>query len=161
MPSTFVRDDRRGAASRDPWAEALGEFLSTLLEGVEVRLEYVPLGARPPGRTDVLWSVTRHGPGWTSVLSVSLDSRARRLFEDGASQLPWELAELPDASLQALERVVSGLRPRTGAAYPALRNALHDVVVAEMLADKLVDRSSHELDRSVVGRVLSEVLEYV
>jgi hypothetical protein len=155
----------------DPWGQALGEFLRSLIDGVDITFDYVPSDAsrsleplvverEPEGS----WSTLHEGPaGWKTRLSIQLNKRAVEFYPGDSSELPGELIDLPDASVRALERVTEQ-QPRVGVAgepYPSLVAALHDVVVAEMLAEQLADNARRSLDRARAARTVSDVLEYI
>lgn len=176
MPSDF--DVRLpitvGSPPTDVWGRALGQFLAHLLDGVRVTLSYqrgdCPLAppAGPPPEADAApWSCARRlEDGWVSVLSVSLHPAARELYpETGASLLPPELSDFPDAAVRALDRITgaSGPQATSGQAlYPSVIDALHDVVVAEILAERVAQRAGMDepqLDR--VAYLVSDVLSYL
>jgi hypothetical protein len=152
----------------DPWGVALGEFLVNLLDGVEITFDYSPPDSSrslepiiADHQSEGSWSTLHEGPlGWKTRLSLRLAPRAVGFYPGETAELPPELIELPDASVRAIERVTAQPISEAGP-YPSMVAALHDVVVAEMMAEQLAENASRRFDRARAARNLSDVLTYI
>lgn len=116
----------------DPWAAAVAAFLDDLLD----RRRDLHDG-QPDHDTD--------------------DPGPRARLRRG---VPVELADLPLAAERALARV-SRPTHEAGVAYPSIAKALHDVVIVEVLADRLAARSSADVDLDTVAGLIAATIAYL
>jgi hypothetical protein len=143
----------------DPWGEAVADFLADLLDNVEVRVITDEASDHTTGPDDRIPAVPVEGA----------DGRARQFGLIGAPRLgevgsivggvPAELADLPDAALRALARVTRSTA-ETNVLYPSLARALHDAVIAEVLADRLVQRIGPGASLDPTVQLLANTLDY-
>ena len=144
----------------DPWGQAVAAFLADLLDNVEVSLhpdcspDFVDDHA-----TDAIFTPPVVGvDGRLRNFSFRVSAKARALYAaDG--RFPAELADLPDAALRALARVSRG-EPRADVMYPSVAKALHDVIIAEVLADRLARRAGTPVEPDDIARLVAETLDY-
>ena len=124
------------AKPADPVGDAVTEFIGELLGNAEVELHYTPLDGDCP---DV--PTAFDGPviasasavvveGWTTTLSVGFGVPTAANVE----AVPNALLSLPDAALRAAARFRSFSATNGGGLSPALRRALRDTVIIEMLS---------------------------
>jgi hypothetical protein len=143
----------------DPWGGAVCSFLADLLNNVEVRLLSGDEAESPAAEA-----------GWPSAPQVGPDGRIRRFILRGrsavgeqsswAEELPGELLDLPEAALRVLARLTEP-SARWDPSAPSLRRALHEVVIAEVLADRLNQRSRQPIGVEVAAATVAETLDYV
>ncbi len=74
--------------------------------------------------------------------------------------VPEELADLTTAAQRAVWRL-AGDAPGADLCHPSVRKALHDIVVSEALAERLVRRLGRAPDSDDVGRVVAQTIEYL
>ncbi|MPY91521.1 MAG: hypothetical protein GEV08_00235 [Acidimicrobiia bacterium] len=149
----------------DPWGEAVARFLGDLLDDVAIDLVYAPDGppnSTRPGPPAQPWSAVLPGPtGWSATLNLHLSPGSRALYgATGPTDLPSEFTDLPGAAARAIDRITVGADPAAGGVYPTLAVALHDVVVAEILAEKVSERSVADVPADV-ALLVSDTLSYV
>ena len=73
--------------------------------------------------------------------------------EPGRRQVPAELADLPTAARRAVQRIDGALD------HPSVVRALHDMTVAEVLAERLVGRLDDATTLDAAVDVVSAVLD--
>lgn len=158
MTSEDRTTDDADAGRGDPLGEAIAAFLTDLLDNVvvEVHTDVVPdLG---DGVRRLPAAPARGADGRMRQFAMhSTVSAERALGSDDA--FPPELADLPDAALRALERMARASSPGDRI-HPSLARALHDIVVAEVLSDRLVSRIGPDEDLDAVALVVAETLDY-
>lgn len=147
------------ASAVDPWGEAVAAFLADLLDNVQVAVV-------TDGATSPVAGVGRRIPE-APVFGADgrsrqflLESRAGAVGERaGLGPFPLELADLPGASLRALARITRS-PSTTELVYPSLAKALHDVVIAEVLADRLSRRTGRASKVDEVASLVANTLDY-
>lgn len=75
------------------------------------------------------------------------------------STIPAELGDLPEAASRVLARLVPGGNA-TVPRYPSIDRALHEVVIAEVLADRLERRADAAIDLDVLVETTAATLDY-
>lgn len=149
-------DRRRSGNAADPWGEAVAAFLSDLLDhNVEVT---VHTDTASFGVSDVRFPVEPQlgADGRTRQFGVTAAGDGDR--ETAPARFPAELEDLPRAALRALARVTQA--SNAGLHYPSVRRALHDVVVAEVVADRLQRRSTMPIDVDALAMTVAATLDY-
>lgn len=143
-------------AAADPWGEAVAAFLSDLLD------HYVEVTVH----TDAA-SLTSACGRFPVDPQPGADGRARQFSVlsagDGdrpgaVARFPPELEDLPGAALRALARVTHVAA--AGLPYPSVARALHDVVVAEVIADRLRRRSAHGVELDALVMTVAGTIDY-
>ncbi|HRE00235.1 MAG TPA: hypothetical protein PLV68_02980 [Ilumatobacteraceae bacterium] len=145
-----------GWPAADPWGDAVAAFLSDLLDhSVEVTVH-----------TDAP-DFTANGDRFPADPQLGADGRTRQFSvsttrgEDGgdsAARFPPELEDLPGAALRALARVTQ--LAACGLPYPSVARALHDVVVAEVIADRLRRRSAGGVELDALVMTVAGTIDY-
>jgi len=138
----------------DPWGLAVADFLTDLLDDVvvEVRTDRAHRRSRSGHATE-----HRGADGRRREFSfVTTSSRVETpLLPAG---FPDELNDLPDAAFRALDRAVS---PDLGALArsPSMARAIHEVIVAEVLADRLSGRDGSTAPPEIT-QLVADTLSY-
>ena len=117
-------------------------------------------------RTEALNEALLDG-AWGTVVEEFLadlldgDEDARRAAEGArrSLRLPAEFGDLHDAALRAIDRVTRSA-PAVVATFPGVARALHGVIIAEVLADRLSHRTSPPGDLDPIGRFVADALDY-
>ena len=141
----------------DPWGDAVQSFLVDLLGGHEVHVVTDEAVSDQPVTNALMVTEPILGP----------DGRSRqvriRSTQNGTNKglpiVPEELADLPDAALRALSRVTDPISTPT-AIYPSIARALREVVLAEVLADKLSRRVGPGLAVGDIAALVAAILDY-
>lgn len=151
-------DDREPGRAADPLGEAVAAFLADLLDNVSVD---VTTGTdRAVDGEEVLPAEPMRGAdGRTRQFRLRSTVGPTSVPGEESSHFPDELADLPAAALRALERMTRSASAEDQV-HPSLSRALHDVVVAEVLGDRLVGRLDVEADVDQVAMVVAKTLEY-
>lgn len=142
----------------DPLGEAVAAFLEDLLDNVSV--DVTTGNGRALDGDEVLPDEPMRGAdGRTRQFRLrnSVGLGSGRVAT--SNRFPDELADLPAAALRALERMTRSASAEDQV-HPSLSRALHDVVVAEVLADRLAGRLDAEADVDDVAMVVARTLEY-
>jgi hypothetical protein len=147
------------SARPDPWGEAVSSFLEDLLDNVEVGLVSGDEADGPePDGTDRRW-----------LRQVGPDGHVRRFVlrprTDGdpsasPSEFPAELRDLPDSALRALARLTAS-SALWDPGFPSLRRAFHEIVIAEVIADRLHRRSANPIEVQSVAVTVADSLDYL
>jgi len=142
----------------DPWGQAVADFLADLLDNVDVLL-HTDVEPDDGQFGDRIPSVPARGSdGRLRQFSLRVSSNASAAYAaDG--RFPSELADLPDGALRALGRVTRS----TSAAdvvYPSVAKALHEVIIAEVLADRLARRTGPAAVVNDIAGLVAETLDY-
>lgn len=155
-PDEQVDSPATGWATADPWGAAVAAFLSDLLDhNVEVTVH-----------TDAP-DLTTDGSRFPIVPQLGADGRSRQFSlsttcgDDPVgdpARFPPELEDLPGAALRALARVTHVAAP--GLPYPSVARALHDVVVAEVIADRLRRRSAGTVALDALVMTVAGTIDY-
>jgi hypothetical protein len=145
---------------RDPWGEAVCSFLSDLLDNVDVQL----LSGEADEPSDV------EDPAMSPVRQVGPDGRVRRFIlrsrtatghtTSWAEELSSEMRDLPGSAMRALARLTAS-SALWDPSFPSLRRALREVVIAEVVADRLELRSSARVGVDAIVATVAETLDYM
>lgn len=141
------QDDQQRASTYGRWGDAVAAFLDDLLDRRKRDDASVDQDDAGP-------SATARGPGiGQRVPSWPVPGPPSR------PGVPAELADLPLAAARALARVT---RPAgaTDVVYPSIARALHDVVIAEVLADRLSERIGSTADTDAVAALVATTIDY-
>lgn len=157
MATSEAGSRHTGGHSQDPLGEAVAAFLSDLLNGTEVTVHTDTLVTAAAGNTLLPPEPVVGADG--RVRQFSVHSRSDTAAPDRPSPFPRELDDLPGAALRALGRMTS-TRDSAQEIQPSLARALHDVVVVEVLADRLIRRLGDGTDRDAVVEVVAATLDY-
>lgn len=152
--------DERPAASvlgTDPWGEAVASFLTDLLHDVRVCVHTDAATPSAEGH-HLLPPQPQVGADGRSR-QFSLHGRAGALEADLAQQIPDELDDLPDAALRALTRITRATST-ADLRYPSITRALHDVIIAEVVSDRLKRRSAAAVDLDVLVGTVANAVDY-
>lgn len=145
----------------DPIGEAIAEALGDVLAGAAVELAYAPAGAAAAVVTTDVGTATATGAGpagWQLTVVARLDDNIARLVgrTDGTT-LAELLEALPRAGVAAAHlRRHDG---RTVTVTPALRRALRDMVVSDVLAGFLASRLGSRARPDLVGETVEYLIE--
>ena len=158
MASEDGRDDPGGAGGDDPLGTAIAAFLTDLLDNVVVEV-HTDVEPDPDDQVRLLPATPARGADGRSRQFAMRSTVAAARALDPAGAFPPELADLPDAALRALGRMAH-TPPQGGRMHPSLARALHDIVVAEVLSDRLLSRIGPGADLDAVVRTVAETLDY-
>ena len=159
---TWQRTATVGDPPSDPVGEAVARAVADLVAGAAVQLRYAPDGESipaPPSQVGTAMASGSGPAGWQTGLVVKLNDRVARLVDTGRRTPLAELLEaLPEAGLKA----AAAFRGRDHgdeavAVTPALRRAVRDIVVAEVLNRYLASR----LGRGVQPELVAETIEFL
>jgi DNA integrity scanning protein DisA with diadenylate cyclase activity len=139
----------------DPLGAAVAAFLEDVVDDVIVEVR----GDRPSDMSgDVLWlpaEPIRGGDGRVRQFGLRSSAPDRRPVAGPLS----ELGDLPAAALRALDRLARSDAPE-GPVHPSFARALHDAIVAEVLADRLWRRAGHSRQSDPPAALMADVLDY-
>jgi hypothetical protein len=152
----------------DPVGEAVAQALLEIVQGALVELAYAPADAltgdagtdaeHDPSGSPLVHRADGEGPeGWSLTLSVALNPRIPVPADPDRTPLFSMLDALPGAGLRAAGRFRTRHAKDDGDLSPALRRALRDVIVVELLSHL------HAIDASevVLGRLIEETIEFL
>jgi hypothetical protein len=135
--------------------EAIAAFLEDVVDDVVVEVRAEAPSARS---TDVVWMPVEPVLGG--------DGRRRqfglRSTSPGRAPVPGplsELGDLPAAALRALDRLARPASPE-GPVHPSFARALHDAIIAEVLADRLWRRSEPGEVTAPPATLMADILDY-
>jgi hypothetical protein len=156
----IVRSSSVGAPPVDAAADAVAASVTEILHGAVVQLHYSPAGSEisaPVGATR--GSAIGEGPdGWQLRVTLDLDGPAISLVPPTRSPLKQILKSLPAAAL----RVATAYRPtvmRAGALTPAIRRAMRDSIVIDMLSHQLVADTGEPAPIELIAATLEFLIE--
>jgi hypothetical protein len=142
---------RTGATSdpaTDPWVEEVAAFLADLVDDVEVyvrrRAADLPGGVGAASGEESWELAFRPGPG--------------AIQASAPYEFPAEFAGLPEAAMRALERQTKG--GGRGRIHPSVAAAFHDVIIAEVIADRLCERVQRTVPSERIARLVADTLDY-
>jgi hypothetical protein len=139
--------------------DAIAATVSEVLGGASVDLVYSPAGGPAPSGPDGLATATAVGPGpdgWQITFNIRLESRiAPQATPDGGA-LSEILHGLPGAALRAAAQFDPLRRESIDELTPAMRRAVRDTVVIELLGH-------HSAARAVptTTQVLADTIEFL
>ncbi len=146
----------------DPVADAVAQSLLEILQGATVDLLYSPASESMAIETGVSTtnraSATGDGPaGWSLTVAVTLNPRIPVSATPARTPLFTLLDALPGAGLRAATRFRARHDRAEHALTPALRRALRDVIVVELLGHL----HAVQAVESVMTHLLEETLEFL
>ena len=122
-----------------PWKRAVESFLADLTSATAA-------SRRLPG-----------GPGGPGA--AAHDGRPGDGRPGEGLDIPPELGDLPEAAARVLARI-SPAGPATAAPYPSIDRAVHEVFIAEVLADRLERRSETPVDLDTLVHTTAATIDY-
>ena len=154
------RTSSTGVVPDDPVGVAVAEFVAGVLWKAKVELHYDPVDALPPppdGPTEAALRASRVVlDGWCTTMVVHLDERVSDLLKPGGGAPPKPLATIPEAALLACAAFAgAAAHDRPGTLSPAVRRALRDTVIVELLSQQGREGTAQP------AWLLAEVLEYL
>lgn len=161
MTSMHGRHGRAGDTHKpDPLGEAIAAFLTDLLDNTAVALHTDDDGVAQDGETRLPVAPILGADGRRRQFSLRTTT-ARPGAPASGTGFPPELGDLPAAALRALERMASA-SVAADQIQPSLARALNDVVVVEVLADRLMRRLDvdDDLQADVVTGLVARTLDY-
>ena len=141
----------------DPWGDAVQSFLVDLLGSPDVHVVTGEAPSDQPDSSSVMVTEQVLGPDGRSR-QVRVHS-SQTATNNGPPVVPEELSDLPGAALRALSRVTDPFSTPT-AIYPSISRALREVVLAEVLADKLFQRVGPEPGVGGIAELVAAILDY-
>ncbi|HTO00994.1 MAG TPA: hypothetical protein VL068_09995, partial [Microthrixaceae bacterium] len=144
----------------DPAADMVAESISEILLGAKVEISYSPLGEEDQESRPYEPTASAQGagpPGWSMEIRLKLNPRLASLSGSDGSVLRELLESLPQAGLNA----AAEFRPavQSTAVGPALKRAIRDTVVAEVLTILLSVRFQHPIRRELIDETFDFLIE--
>lgn len=144
----------------DPVGEAVAAAVMETLEGASVELVYSPVDAVEAPTLDdeaVACAVGAGPPGWNVRLAVWLGGRISPLVAPDSPTLLAMLEALPAAALRAADHVRSTGSGAAAPLSPALRRALRDMIIVEVLTHL----QAVQADTTVMAGLLADTVEFL
>jgi hypothetical protein len=140
--------------------EAIAAFLTDLLDNTAVTLHTDDDGVAQDGETRLPPAPILGADGRRRQFSLRTTTATTGTPASGTG-FPRELGDLPAAALRALERMASA-SVAADQIQPSLARALNDVVVVEVLADRLMRRLDvdNDIQADVVTGLVARTLDY-
>ena len=147
-----------GELPEDPVGLAAAELVGSVLWNAKVELHYDPAGdgpPSPPGGDTALRASRAVLDGWCTTMVVHLDDQVAGLLAPGGGAPHGPLASIPEAALRACATFAGVASHPSGTLNPAVRRALRDAVVVELLSQQ------GRAGTAEPAWLLAEILEYL